>query len=141
MRPILLAGAMTILGVTAAAQAPQNPMQPGRWEITMQTSMPGMPMELPPQKVTQCVTKKQLEDPNGAVPGAPGGQNPCKVTNHKVDGNKVTWNMSCSQPQAMTGTGEIVVNGDTYTGTMKMTSDTGVMTMKYNAKRLGDCEE
>jgi hypothetical protein len=137
--PVAALFAMTLS--PAAAQAPQNPMQPGRWEITMQMSMPGMPMEMPAQKVTQCVTKKQLEDPNGAVPGAPGGTNPCKVTNHKVDGHKVTWNMTCSEPQAMTGSGEIIVNGDTYTGTMKMTSDQGQMTMKYNAKRLGDCEE
>lgn len=143
MKPILIAAAVTFLGAPAAApQTPRSPMREGRWEITVHMDMPGMPMKLPPQKVVQCITKKQLEDPGGAVPGGPaGGTNPCKVTDHKVDGNKITWSMTCAEPQPMTGTGEIRVEGDTYTGSMKMTGPQGQMSMKYDAKRLGDCVE
>jgi hypothetical protein len=96
---------------------------------------------MPTQKLVHCVTKKDLEDPAAALPsGNPGQTNSnCKVSDHKTVGNKVTWNMSCSGPQPMTGSGEIVVNGDSYVGTMKMNMDKGEMTMKYNAKRLGDC--
>ncbi len=143
MKPSLFAALLLVAGTIApSAQSPSNPMRPGSWEITMQMDMPGMPMKLPPQKVVQCVTKKQLEDPAATVPGAPGGgKNPCKVTDQKIDGNKITWNMTCSEPQPMTGSGEILVDGDNYTGTMKMNMEQGQMTMKYNAKRLGDCEE
>lgn len=142
MRLILIAGMMTALGLsTATTQTPQNPMRPGRWEIATQMDMPGMPMKLPPQKVVQCITKEQLENPGGAVPGAADPKkNTCKVSDHKVSGNKITWTMSCAAPQEMNGTGEIIVDGDTYTGTMKMTNAQGTMTMKYTAKRLGECE-
>ena len=141
LRSTLIAGAIALAG-TLTTSAQQHPMRPGRWEITTQMDMPGMPMKMPAQKAVRCITQKELNDPAGAVPKPPEGQkNTCKVSDYKVDGNKVTWKMSCSEPHAMTGTGEIIVDGDTYTGTMKMNMDQGQMTMKYNAKRLGDCEQ
>ena len=73
----------------------------------------------------------------GAVPGN------CKSSDYKSEGNKVTWSMRCEGENPMTGTGEFVYSGDTYTGTMKMTSGRGgqpmTMTMTYSGKRLGDC--
>ena len=47
--------------------------------------------------------------------------------------------MKCEGEQPMTGTGEFVYAGDTYTGTIKMDTGRGAMTMKYTGKRLGDC--
>jgi hypothetical protein len=39
----------------------------------------------------------------------------------------------------MSGTAEFIYSGDSYTGTMTMISSGQTMTMKYAAKRLGDC--
>jgi len=40
----------------------------------------------------------------------------------------------------VSGTGELVYSGDSYTGTMTMEmGGRGTMTMKYTGKRLGDC--
>jgi hypothetical protein len=65
------------------------------------------------------------------------------VSDYKTEGNKVSWSMRCEGDNPMTGTGEIVYSGDTYLGTMKMTTGRGgqpmAMTMKYSGKRLGDC--
>jgi hypothetical protein len=51
--------------------------------------------------------------------------------------------MRCEGDNPTTGTGEFVYSGDTYNGTMKMTTGRGgqpmTMTMKYSGKRLGDC--
>ena len=143
MRSILIAGAAAVT-LTAVAVFAQSPIREGRWEITMQMQMPNMPMQMPAQKMVQCITKKDLEDPGNALPGRSNPTdktNPCKVSDHKVSGNKVTWNMACTGRQPMTGSGEIVVDGDSYNGTMKMNSEKGEMTMKYAAKRLGDCTE
>ena len=46
--------------------------------------------------------------------------------------------MTCPKDQ-MTGSGEFLYAGDTYTGTMKMHARGQEMTMKYTGKRLGDC--
>ena len=80
--------------------------------------------------------------PAGQTPPPPAGRGAdpadCKISDHKVDGNKVTWSMTCPKDQ-MTGAGEFLYSGDTYTGTMKMNARGQDMTMKYNGKRLGDC--
>ena len=104
--------------------------------------MAGMPAGMPPMTTTQCITPEEAKDPQKSMPQGRGGRGSprnCTVSDHKVAGNKVTWIMACTVPKPMTGTGEFVYAGDTYTGTMKMNRAGQVMTMKYSGKRLGDC--
>jgi hypothetical protein len=97
-------------------------------------------MTLPAQTTTQCITKEEAADPQKGLPQTGRGNNPsdCKLSDYKVDGNKVTWTMACEKEQ-MKGTGEFVYSGETYTGTMKMNAQGQEMTMKYDGKRVGDC--
>ena len=143
MRSTLIACAVAIvLGVSAVMA--QSPIREGRWEITVQMQIPNMPTGMPPQKIVQCITKGHLADPGKALPGGPDPNDKnalCKVSDYKTSGNKITWNLACSGPNAMSGSGEIVVDGDSYKGAMNMKSDKGDMAMKYSAKRLGDCTE
>jgi hypothetical protein len=127
-------------GVLAAVTvAAQSPMRPGRWEVTMQMQMANMPMQMPEMKTTRCVTAEELKDPQKAVPGASQNPNACKVSDYKVTGSIVTWNIACGPPQEMSGSGEITFSNDTYAGAMKMTTPQGVTTMKTTGKRVGDC--
>jgi hypothetical protein len=129
-----------LFAVAAAAQ--QTPMRPGRWEITMQMEMANVPMKMPPMTVSECITAEQLKkDPTSGLPsGAPkGSPNDCKVSDYKQSGDTVSWKMACTNPQAMTGDGELTFKADAYTGTVKMTSPQGPMSMKMDGKRLGDC--
>jgi hypothetical protein len=134
--------ALVVCGVAFSwTVSAQGPMRDGLWEVTMTMDMPNMPMKMPPMKSNQCVTKEQLKDPaqtlpNGSQPGQP---NDCKVSDYEIDGNKASWKMVCTGREKMSGTGEIIYKGDTYDGVMKMTMDQGQMTMKYSARRLGEC--
>ena len=136
------AAALTlVVTVSAIAQGP-GPRRDGNWQVTMEMDMPGMPQKMPPMTMTQCVTKADADDPMKMAPqGRGAAPSNCKVSDYKTEGNKVTWSMRCDGENPMTGTGEFVYSGDTYTGTMKMTAGRGgqPMTMKYAAKRLGDC--
>jgi hypothetical protein len=150
MLAVAMAGA---LSVTALAQS--GPRRDGTWEVTMEMSMPGMPagMAMPPMKVTQCITPQEAQDPEKLVPRQPQQPNngDCKVSDYKVEGNKVSWKMACTGRQKMTGTGEVVYTADTYTGMMQMNMEggnmPGQMTMKYSdartacpgRDRLGGC--
>lgn len=128
-----------VLGLAVAAFA-QGPRRDGRWEVKMEMNMPGMP-GMPPMTTTQCITPEDAADPQKSMPSRGRGDNGnCKVSDYKIDGNKVTWSMECTGAQAMTGKGEFVYAADTYTGTMTMDmSGRGSMSMKYSGKRLGDC--
>jgi len=118
----------------------QTPAREGKWEITMQMDIPGMPMKLPATKVTQCLTNEDLNDPSKTAPkGRKDEKSDCQMSDHKVVGNKVTWTMVCKGKEPMTGQGEMVYAADSYDGWMKMKTADSEMTMKYTGKRVGDC--
>jgi hypothetical protein len=135
-----------LVALTAAVLA-QGPRRDGKWEVTTQMEMAGMPAGrgMPATTTTQCITKEQADDPQkfAAQPPGRGGQNDCKVSDYKVDGNKVTYSMKCTTPQEMTAAGEMVYGDNKYDGVVKMSMSRGGqtldMTMKMTGKRLGDC--
>jgi hypothetical protein len=130
----------TIGVATLAAQT--APIRPGRYAVTMQLEMANMPAKMPEMKSEQCITPEDVKrDPQSWLPnsGDPKRKDDCKMTDYKVDGHRVSWKMACTTPQAMSGSGDIEVKGDTYTGVMKMSSPQGEMTMKMAASRVGDC--
>jgi len=138
-----IATVVAVLGLSAASLA-QAPRQDGLWEVKMEMEMPGMPARMPPMTTTQCITPEQAKDPQKAVPQGRGGRGnqDCKVSDYKQAGNKVTWSMKCEGESPMTGKGEFVYDGDTYTGAIKMEGGgRGGMTMKYSGKRLGECKK
>ena len=136
---VVTALAVTALHFPAAAQT--NPMRPGRWEVTMQMEMPGMPMQMPAMTNARCVTQQEIDSPNRGLPSGPNkNPNDCKMSDYKVSGNVVTWTMACTGQQPMTGSGELKFNGDSYDGLVKMMMDQQQMTMKMSGKRLGDCQ-
>jgi hypothetical protein len=128
----------------AAAVLAQSPVRPGRWEVTMQMQMAGSPIQMPEMKSTRCVTPEDAKDPSRSLPSGPegrgGAKSDCKMADYKVSGNTAAWKMVCTQPQAMTSTGEMTFTDDSYNGTMKMDSPQGAMTMKLAGKRIGDCK-
>ena len=131
---LMISGA---IGMAMASTSADGPRRDGKWEVKIEMQMPGMTM--PPQTTTQCLTKEDAADPQKAMPqGGRGMQGNCKISDFKVDGNKVSWSMTCENK--MTGKSEFVYAGETYTGTMKMNMEAQeMMTMKLSGKRLGDC--
>ena len=130
----------------AEAQAP--PMRPGMWAISVQMSMPNLPVEMPPISTTQCVTPDMLQSsdffaggplagPTGAVDES---QTDCMLEDSELNGQTLTWRMSCTQPQVLTVEGEVTFTDDRYVGTMISTTPQGPMTMMVDARRTGNCE-
>jgi len=137
--PYILAAllAVTVILPARAADTP-NPQKPGKWKIKMQMEMPNMPVKMPPFTWEVCLTEEDLKDPQKAVPTDP--KSKCDVADYKVDGNTVTWTISCPK-QDMKGTGEITFTDDSYSGKMDMTIGEQEMTTKYSGKWLGECSK
>jgi hypothetical protein len=114
----------------------QTPRKDGDWEVTMEVEVEGLPA-MPAKTMTQCVSKEDVADPQKPLLGR--ASNNCTVSDHKVEGNKVSWSMKCEAPEAMTGSGEILYGDDAYTGSMKIVREGRTIIMKYAGKRLGDC--
>lgn len=127
--------ALCVMSFSAAA-ADVSPQKPGKWQVKMQMEMPGMPVKMPPITVNVCLTEEDLADPQKAVPNDP--KSDCKVSDYEIDGNTVTWSMSCPK-QNMTGEGEITYDGESYDGRMNMKMGEQEMKMKYSGKWMGAC--
>ena len=131
--------AMLVLRSPAAAPAAASPSAApaGKtgdlWEVTTRMSMEGM--EMPGQTQKVCAAKEWKEPPAPA-----NEQQKCSYSDFKVVGSRATWKVRCTSPE-MTGEGDITRKGsDSYTGTIKFTTEHGAMTLKLDGKRVGDCD-
>ena len=133
----LILAALFCLLFSATASADSD-INEGLWEITLKVEIEGMPMSMPPVTNTQCITKDTLV-PKSNQPGQE-----CGITNQKISGNTITYDMECSGPGgSVKGTGEATYTGDTMTGKMemKMPSQGDMkMIMKMSGKRIGPCK-
>jgi hypothetical protein len=112
-------------------------MKEGLWEITVQMDMPGMSMQMPPQKFTQCITKDK------AVPDDPNIKNKdCKMEDKKITGDTFLWKVVCKdKEEKFTSEGKITYKGNTFTGQIKMNTSDGIeMTQKMTGKWVGQCQ-
>jgi hypothetical protein len=141
MKQRLFAALLTATLSATASAAPSN-MQPGLWEITTETSMPGMPMSIPPQTMRHCYTAAELSQAQNTVPQS--GDASCKIKDYQVKGNTATWTIECSGEAAMRGSGTMTTNATSYSGSMTSVMShpggTMEMTSSWRARRIGDCQ-
>ncbi len=114
-------------------------LQDGKYEITSKVEMPGMPMQMAPVTVTQCLTQ---QDP---VPNQSTAGQQCNIIDMKTEGKTVSWKMECTQRgQKMQSTGKMVYYGDHFEGTTNtmLGPQSGNMTITtvINGKRIGACQ-
>ena len=128
---LLLCGA----GMSPAQAAGPVDMQDGQWEITTRVEMPGIPVQIPPMTVSQCITQKDL------IPPSEQPDSECTVTSNQISGNTVTWSIECKGEGGNTrGDGQITYHGDRFEGSMKMSMPEGMsMTNHMSGKRIGPC--
>ncbi len=116
-------------------------MHEGLWETVTTTEIKGMPMQMPPVRHTQCMTKKEL------IPkGKHQMQKNCKVTHQGASGDTFTWEMVCTGEQNAVSHGQITYHGDTFEGqitTQMKHPQTGTMTMvnHLRGKYIGTCKK
>ena len=140
---------LAALGVTGLSSAAGIAIQPGAWELTIQTNIQGMPMQTPPHTTTGCVTPKDARDPKGAMrkmilEAGSEGQS-CRITRLDTSGRTVRWAAACTGPQGGRGNGEVTFDSDTaYHGTMHMSMQgpQGMMMsalQNMHGRRVGEC--
>jgi hypothetical protein len=138
LKKLLFASVILFITISISFAGSVPNMQEGNWEITTKMEIPGMPMNMPPMKHTQCLTKKDLV-PQSSQPGQE-----CKFTQIKVADNTVTWIMQCSGGHGgdMKGNGKITYSGNTLKGKIEMTMPQSnmKMTSHISGHRIGDCK-
>ena len=115
-------------------------MKEGKWEITTEFGLKGIPIKMPAMASTQCLTKKN------PIPQEMPPERNCMVTEQKTDGDTVTWKMACKDNGAeVTSEGMITYSGVLFSGKIDSTISGGPMAMtasnSITGKYLGPCEQ
>lgn len=117
------------------------PIEPGMWEMTSTMKIPMLPR---PRVTTnmECIGESELSPE--AMTEEDVDSN-CTFDTRVVDGNTMKWSMDCvAKGGASRGEWEVTSHGDTLTGggtiTVDMQGQAIAMTMKWDGKRVGDCE-
>ncbi len=132
---------VSVLMIFLVAGCSSGPdMKEGKWSITTEVSMTGLPMKVPAMSHEQCLTKKDMIPQEGQQ----GNQN-CTVKDQKINGNTVTWKVICKGGNGeSTSDGTITYKGESFTGTINVVMTGGPMTMKASntltGKYLGPCK-
>jgi hypothetical protein len=112
-------------------------MKEGLWEITTRMEMPGMPMQMPPFKHTQCITSSDSVPQDKEA----GNNQDCTIKNTEVKGNTVTWEVHCiSEGKPVKSTGRVTYKGDTFEGETRTEAEGMNMIQKMSGRRIGNCK-
>ena len=110
-------------------------MKEGKWQISSKMEMPGMPMQIPPQTFSHCLTKKDM------VPRQEKPDQSCKMVKNSVKGSTVSWLMECNTPQGpSTIDGKVTYKGDSFDGLIKIRQAGMEMTQRLSGKWVGQCQ-
>jgi hypothetical protein len=134
----LLATAALCIMLSSLAQA-EPAMTPGQWETTVETSMAGMPFAMKPITSSNCLTQRDIDEGKYAPQNNPSSG--CTLSNKQESGHKVSYDMTCAGPPAISGHYEFEGNGVAMQGKGVMSLGPGqTLTTNISSKRTGDCK-
>ena len=129
---LLVAAGVCLLPMAQPAYAQGSDDQ---YDITVKMEMPGMAM--PPMSQRMCV-KKGASDQD-FIPR----QDNCRVSDTTRSGSRVTFKMTCTGNNPMTGTGDFTFVANGYNGQIRlkgqMEGQEIAMTQTIDARRVGGC--
>jgi len=138
VRSVIIAVVLT-LALVAVGSAE---IKEGFWEITTTSEMKGVPVQLPPTTMKQCITKKDLV-PKSEIQ-EPGHE--CKIKDQKVSGDTVTYIVECKDQggNVIEISGKTIYKGNVFDGitnTTVKTKEQGTlqMTSTTSGRYTGPC--
>jgi hypothetical protein len=118
------------------ASAAWADIDPGNWEITATTELPGA-QQPASFKQTRCLTPADASDPSrlfGSVPGAG-----CQFLNRNDNGSVFTFEIACDLPQPIRGLGSVRYGRDSLDGELELRIETFATRSRIRGRRLGAC--
>jgi hypothetical protein len=111
-------------------------IEPGNWEITVATEAQGM---AEPMTFTRarCLAPEDARDPSRLFGASPGMG--CEFVNRNDTGTGFTFEVACSSPQSIRGSGSVRYNRDSVDGELELRVENFATRSRISARRLGDC--
>jgi hypothetical protein len=114
-------------------------LKDGLWEISTQVEMKGMPQQMPPSVVRQCMSK------NDPAPKSQDKSYDCKTKNSKISGDTVMYEVECKgKGSTVLTSGKMIYKSNSMEGTAATIIKTSgqpemQMASKMKGKYIGPC--
>jgi hypothetical protein len=137
---------MLTLWTMIANAAWAEDIQPGLWELSLETSVPASPgFSLPPTTVNQCLTEQDAQDPSGVLGRAANpGASDCTFSEKSYSGNTLHFKMQCAGTLGLQTQGDVTYTATTIEGSLVTTAsvlgEATELRSKISARRIGDCQ-
>lgn len=138
--------ALTAFLLAAAAPiALAADIQPGLWEIALESRMPAYPEFAPPAAVMkQCLTAQDARDPSRVIGGASSPEaRDCVYTDKRDTGSRFSFSMQCGGAFGIRAQGDITYSATSMEGSITSTANAQGqridMENRLSAHRLGGC--
>ena len=142
------AAALAAALMCGASVAQTVNLKPGMYEVVSSSQVtlsPEMQNRLPPGYLArlqkprtqqQCISDADLKQVGKKLSQERGNDPSCKMTDHTVSGNKVTFVMQC---QRATTHFEGTFSSNSFKASIRSQTDHGPMTINMSGRRIGDC--
>jgi len=137
---------LLMLWTLAANAAWADDIQPGLWELTLDTSVPATPgISMPPTTVNQCLTDQDAQDPSIVLGGvANPGASDCIFSEKSYSGNTLHFRMQCSGMLAMETRGDVAYTATSIEGNLvtsaNVLGEATELRSKISGHRIGGCQ-
>ena len=132
--------AVPLLALALAAAPAAADIGEGNWEMEITMQMPGVPAAAAPMKQTQCLSADEARDPSKLF-GSPGVG--CQFTDKQDTGSSYRFNIVCSGPTQVSGTGQMNYSHDSLDGQIVLDMAQGDQKVQtrtsIKAHRTGPC--
>jgi hypothetical protein len=139
VRSLILVVALWSLAAPASADAL---LQPGLYDIELRVELPNLGDALPPKHIQRCMEKAEAANSGGFVVLMENNALAnCPVSDHKSDGNRVTFQIKCPGGNSAKATAVFDLAGERFEGriTMNMGGKNMTMSEVQRGARVGGC--
>jgi len=134
---------LLVIGLLAApAQAALPALEPGLWEVLVETTTAPDPNKYPTERFRRCLKPDETADPRKLLPTSV-NREACRVTSLKEDGARVLYSIVCDKNK-LTASGDFSFTATAYRGTivtelLEVSSNRLQILQQVTAKRTGPC--
>jgi uncharacterized protein DUF3617 len=111
-------------------------IEPGNWEITATTSLPGI-KEPTTFTQTRCLSAEEARDPSRLFGPSAGAR--CQFTNRHDSGSVFTFAINCGGQPPFQGSGSVRYARESLEGEVELKADDFVTRSRIAGRRLGGC--
>lgn len=130
----IMVGLLLVLGMGVGGHAADLNFKEDLWELTLIMEMPGIPIALPPQTFTQCLTRDR------SLPTPSEGFRECQVSRMEVQDSRVTWEWVCDTGEGPAAVGgEMEYQGDRLSGLLRVRQEDMEVVQKLSGTWLREC--